>query len=105
MTELLILETGAGKVTRIGLSGSRETPMGLFHFVGQVGSAIKAVEPSVSQDQTTKMLKSLGLMRGDDDPTTGQPMEVKLSKARVVCLTQNSRITATVTCFFAPSKG
>jgi hypothetical protein len=35
-----IVETAAGKVQSILISGDRSTPMGLLHFVGQVGSLL-----------------------------------------------------------------
>jgi hypothetical protein len=102
LKERMTIEASNGKVAAIELVGDRSTPMGLFHFVGQVGSAIKTLKPGLSDKKVQVILTELGFMRGDDDRTIGEPTTAIEEFAAIRCLSQNSRISLAVTCVIVP---
>ena len=104
LKEKLELEVSDGKVSRILMHGDRSTPMGLFHVIGQVGALMRTLHPDLSNEDVTASLRELNLMRGDSDPTIGQPMVVDEPWASIHCLQQHSQRSTTISCAFVPRR-
>jgi len=103
LNEKLILSLSGQKVRTITLVGSREDPMNLFHFVGQLGSLIIVLNPELTQDQVTSLLKDkLGIMRGYNDSTIGHPMVEITEKFAATCNNQRSSVSTKVGCVLEP---
>jgi hypothetical protein len=98
---LSITETD-GKVSMIAIFGDRGDPVNIFHFVGLLGSSLAALNPSLTAEEITKETFALGVMRGDSDPTIGQPKMNIFDHAVVKCNNQNSDITTKIGCLFLP---
>jgi hypothetical protein len=96
LNERLLISEEKGKVSMFLLEGDRGDPMNLFHFAGQLGSLLKTINPSMSDDNIAKEALSLGVMRGDDDPTTGDPKIDILDFAEIRCNNQKSHISTKV---------
>jgi hypothetical protein len=102
LKESIIIREDGGKVSTILLTGDRGDPPNLFHFSGLLGSLIKTLGPSLSTDDIVKEALALGIMRGDDDPTIGQPKHDIQDFAEIVCNSHNSRESTKVGCAFFP---
>ena len=103
LKESLILSMSGSKVKVIIISGSREDPMNLFHFVGQLGSLFITLNSELTQDEVTSLLKDkLGIMRGDDDPTIGKPMLEITKTFAATCNNQLSSVSTKIGCVFEP---
>ncbi|WP_436197259.1 hypothetical protein [Paraburkholderia hospita] len=63
-----------GNVTKIAVVGDRSDPVNLVRFIGSVGLVNSMLNPGLDEKTNTDFLATLGLMRGDDDPTIGQPV-------------------------------
>ena len=102
-TEVNLRTNQAGNVTEIIVSGTRADPMNLMQgFFGTMGIVTKVLDSSLPQDQVTKLLMSLGLMRGDDDPTTGQ-ITTQFSRGGAYgCLVRHSSVSVKVVCSVVP---
>ena len=102
-TEVNLRTNQAGNVTEIIVSSSRADPMNLIQgFVGTMGVVTKVLDPVLPQDQVTKLLTSLGLMRGDDDPTTGQITTQFSRGGSYGCLVRHSSVSVKVVCSVVP---
>lgn len=100
----LTVETNGGKVSRVRLNGDRGDPVNLSQFSGAATNIMQLFEPGIV-DEDAKLLaldRELGLMRGDADPTTGQPMVVIKPYAAITCLMVPSSITTGQACEWAP---
>ncbi len=103
LKENLLLSTDGQKVKTVIISGSRQDPMNLFHFVGQLGSLILTLNPELTQDEVVSMIaKKLGIMRGDDDPTIGHPIVEITKRFAATCNNQLSSVSTKVGCVFEP---
>jgi hypothetical protein len=102
LKEKLLISEINGKVSMFLVEGDRGDPMSLFHFAGQLGSMLSALNPSLTTDDVTKEVLSLGVMRGDDDPSIGQPKIDILEFAEIRCNNQQSRVDTIIGCAFLP---
>lgn len=102
LKEKLFISELNGKVSMFIIEGDRGDPMNLFHFVGQLGSMLLTLNPSLTKDDVAKEVLSLGVMRGDDDPSTGQPETDILDFAEIRCTNQQSRVNTKIGCAFLP---
>jgi hypothetical protein len=102
LKEKLIVSEANGKVSLIIIEGDRDEPMNLFHFVGQLGSALYTLSPSLTADEMTKEILSLGVMRGDDDPSIGQAKMDILDSVAIKCNNQKSNVTTKIGCALVP---
>jgi hypothetical protein len=99
--KLFISETN-GKVSLIIMEGDRAEPINLFHFVGQLGSSLSTLNHSLTAGEMTKEILSLGVMRGDDDPSIGQSKMDILDSVEVKCNNQKSSVTTKIGCVLVP---
>jgi hypothetical protein len=90
------------KVMAIAVKGSRGDPAALFHFIGQVGSLFRALKPSLTTEETPKLMMQLGLMHGDDDPTIGEKKLIIEDFAAVECNNLPSWRSLDVACVISP---
>lgn len=98
-----VLITTKGKtVETIIVSGDRSDPINLFHFIATVVALIRAISPTTSDDDVLKTVSSLGLMRGDSDPTIGRPIDQVESYAAIKCNNQGSKVSTAIGCVFNP---
>jgi hypothetical protein len=102
LKEKLIISETNGKVSLIIIEGDRAEPINLFHFVGQLGSSLSTLNPSLIADGMTKEILSLGVMRGDDDPNIGQSKMDILDSVEVKCNNQRSGVTTKIGCALVP---
>jgi hypothetical protein len=102
LKEKLIVSETNGKVSLIIIEGDRAEPINLFHFVGQLGSSLSTLNPSLSTDDMTKEMLSLGVMRGDDDTSIGHPKMDILDSVQVTCNNQKSSVTTKIGCALVP---
>ncbi|MBI1868971.1 MAG: hypothetical protein HYS06_11885 [Methylocystis sp.] len=103
MATKLLLSEKNGKVSQIILSGDRKDPMNLFHFVGHLGSMMHALGQEANKNNDlSKELLELGLTRGDDDPTIGNPKTLIEAYAAIRCNNQVSSVTTTIGCVLEP---
>ncbi len=98
----VLVEHARGKVTTIAVTGDRSSPMGLFHFVGQVGSLMRSFDPVLTSQQAAAKVSELGVMRGDADRTIGTPKLAIESYAAIECTSWPSSRSTTVECVFRP---
>ena len=102
-TEVNLRANQAGNVTEIIVSGTRADPMNLMQgFFGTMGIVTKILDPSLPQDQVTRLLMGLGLMRGDDDPTTGKVVTQFAKHGAYGCLVRHSSVSSQVICSIVP---
>ena len=98
----LLITLEGKKVVMIILSGDRSDPINLFHYIASVGAAIRAIDPSVSDDGVKTTIAGLGLMRGDSDKTIGSPVDQIEDYGAIKCNNQHSRVSTKVGCVFVP---
>jgi hypothetical protein len=102
LNERLLISEEKEKASMFLLEGDRGDPMNLFHFAGQLGSLLKTLNPSMSDNDIAKEALSLGVMRGDDDPSTGDPKIDILNFAEIRCNNQKSHVSTKIWCGFFP---
>ena len=102
LKEKMVISTTAGRVAIITYSGDRGDPMNMFHTIGQIGGVLKALNPSIADDDVLRLLNQLGLMRGDSDATIGTPKEAIEAFAEIRCNNQRSASSMTFGCAFIP---
>jgi hypothetical protein len=90
------------KVKSIIISGDRSDPVNLSSLIDTVGTVIKVLNPAMSQDEVTSFLVSLGLMRGDDDPTIGEPITQLNKGGAFTCNNQLHDTSTVVGCWIVP---
>lgn len=100
----LTVETAGGKVSKVWLNGDRGDPVNLLQFSGTATNIMQLFEPGIvdGEGKSLALVKELGLMRGDADPTTGQPVVAIKPYAAVTCLTVPSSITTGEACEWVP---
>lgn len=96
----LTVETNGGKVSRVRLNGDRGDPVNLLQFSGTATNIMQLFEPGIvdGEGKSLALVKELGLMRGDADPTTGQPVVAIKPYAAITCLVVPSNITTGQAC-------
>ena len=100
--EIITLEVIDKKVAVITLEGQRSTPMVQDRFIGQVSSAIGALDPTLDNDKIAAIVSKLGLARGDDAPNIGEAMTEDAGFADIQCLNQYSSVTPVIACTIVP---
>ncbi len=95
----LVLSTNSsGNVTKIAIMGDRSDPINLMRFVGAVGLVNSMLNRDQDEKANTDFLATLGLMRGDDDPTIGQLVSSFNRGGAFQCLSMPSGQTTIVGC-------
>jgi hypothetical protein len=91
-----------GLVASIIISGTRSDPANMMRTAGAIMSVYEILNPGVKEKEATAFTFSLGLMRGDADPTIGTPI-VQLSKgAQFTCNNQDSNVSTVFGCAISP---
>ena len=74
----LTVQTEGGKVSKVRLNGNRSDPANLLQFSGTATNIMQLFEPGIvdGDGKSMALVRELGLMHGDADPTTGQPVVV-----------------------------
>lgn len=100
----LTVQTEGGKVSKVRLNGDRGDPVNLLQFSSTVANIMQLFEPDIvdGEGKSLALVKELGLMRGDADPTTGQPAVVIKPYAAITCLVVPSSITTGQACEWVP---
>lgn len=91
-----------GKVTKIAVVGDRSDPVNLMRFIGAVGIVDSILNPTQDEKANTDFLATLGLMRGDDDPSIGQPVSSFNRGGAFQCVSMPSAQTTGVGCLIEP---
>jgi hypothetical protein len=102
LNEVMFFTVERGKVSRITYGGDRSDPMNMMHTVGQIGGVIEALKPGIKEDDVQRLIRELGLMRGDDDESIGTPKTAIEDFAAIKCNTQDSHISTLFGCTFLP---
>lgn len=92
----------AGHVTIITIEGTRGDPINMMRTIGVVGAVYEILNPGWTEDTERTFLVPLGLMRGDADPTIGQPMGNFSKGGAFTCNSQPSGKTLAFGCFIVP---
>jgi hypothetical protein len=100
--EIMTLEVIDEKVAVITLEGQRSSPMVQSRFIGQVSSAIGALDPTLDNDKIAAIVSKLGPSRGDDAPNIGEAMAEDTAFADIECLNQYSSVTPVIACTIVP---
>ena len=100
----LTAETKDGKVSHIRLIGSRGDPVNIFQYVSTVMNIMQLFEPGIvdGEGKSLALVKQLGIMRGDADPSINEPVVNIEPYAVVECLNVHSNITSGVACNWTP---
>ncbi|MDX2205830.1 MAG: hypothetical protein NW223_23975 [Hyphomicrobiaceae bacterium] len=98
----VLIEQAGGKVATIAITGDRSSPMGLFHFAGQMGSLMRSFDPALTSQQAAAKVSELGVMRGDADRTIGTPKLAIENYAAIECTSWPSSRSTSVGCVFRP---
>ena len=100
----LTVETVNGRVSRVRLNGDRSDPVNLLQFASTVANVMQMFEPDIveGEGKHLALAKELGLMRGDADPTVGQPKVLIKPYAAVKCLVAPSAISVGEACEWVP---
>lgn len=77
LKERLLITEVEGKVSTIIIGGDRGDPMNLFHFIGQFADLLMTLDPNATSESASDDVRKLGLMRGDSDPTIGEPQIIR----------------------------
>lgn len=93
---------GAGKVTKIAVVGDRSDPVNLMRFIGAVGVINSMLNPAQDEKANTDFLATHDLMRGDDDPSIGQPVSSFNRGGAFQCVSMPSDKTTGVGCVIEP---
>lgn len=91
-----------GRVTKIAVVGDRSDPVNLMRFIGAVGVVDSMLNPAQDEKANTDFLATLGLMRGDDDPSIGQPVSSINQGGVFHCVSMRSDQTTGVGCVVEP---
>lgn len=91
-----------GGVTKITVVGDRSDPINLMRFIGAVGVVNTMLNPGLDEKANTDFLATLGLMRGDDDPSVGQPVSSFNHGGAFQCVSMPSDQTTGVGCVVEP---
>lgn len=91
-----------GFVQTIIIRSTRGDPLNLFRGLGVITNFYQILNPQASGKESDAFIASLGLMRGDDDPTTGQPVSQLSKGAAFTCNTQQSAISTVFGCVISP---
>ncbi|SIT42224.1 hypothetical protein BN2475_340164 [Paraburkholderia ribeironis] len=94
--------SSAGKVSVIKVMGNRSDPVNLMRFVGAVGLINNMLNPGQDEKTNLDFLTSLNLMRGDDDPSIGQPVASFNRGGAFACVSMPSEQSTSVGCVVAP---
>jgi hypothetical protein len=100
--EIMTLEIIDKRVAVIALEGQRSTPRVQNRFIGQVSSAIGALDSTLDNDKIAAIVSKLGLSRGDDAPNIGEAMSEDAALADIQCLNQYSSVTPVIACIIVP---
>lgn len=100
----LTVETSGGRVSKVRLNGDRGDPVNLLQFSSTATNIMQLFEPGIvdGEGKSLALVKELGLMRGDADPTTGQPVVVIKPYAAIACLMVPSTIATGQACEWVP---
>ena len=101
---MLKVETTRDKISRVLLIGDRGDPVNLLEFSSAATNIMQLFEPGIvdGEGKSSALVKELGLMRGDDDDTTGKPAVVIKPYAAIKCLVVPSAITTSEACEWVP---
>ena len=101
---MLTVETAGGKVSKVRLNGDRGDPVNLLQFSSTAANIMQLFEPGIvdGDGKSLALVKDLGLMRGDADPTIGQPIVTIKPYAAITCLAVLSSITTGQACEWVP---
>lgn len=89
-------------MTKIAVAGDRSDPVNLIRFNGAVGIVNSMLNPDLDEKANTDFLATLGLMRGDDDPSIGQPVSSFNRGGAFQCVSMPSDQTTGVGCVVEP---
>jgi hypothetical protein len=99
----IVLSTNAaGLVTKIIVTGVRSDPVNQFRTMGAVGAVYELLNPGVPQTEEDNFLVSLGLARGDDDPTIGEPQTNFSKGGAFTCNNRPSQVSEQIGCLIIP---
>lgn len=102
LKEKFIFRVGSsGLISNIELSSSR-ADMNLFHFMDTFANTVKVFNPQFTEKDIQELVKDVGLMRGDNDPTIGESMNSFTRGVAIECLSQPSNVSSTIVCKFYP---
>lgn len=90
------------KVTQIIVEGSRSDPVNMLRTVGAVGAIYELLNPGAPQKSEDEFLAGLGLLRGDTDPTIGQPVSNFSKGGAFTCNSQSSDVSDAFGCVVVP---
>ena len=101
---MLTVETSNGKVLKVRLNGDRNDPVNLLQFAGTATNVMQMFEPGIveGEGKSLAFASELGVMRGDADPTAGQPKVVIKPYAAITCLMMPSAVSTGEACEWAP---
>jgi hypothetical protein len=102
LLEAMFLIPADGNIERIRLLGTRDTPMALFHFAGTLGAVLQALDPSLDDHDAAETALSLGVMRGDDDPSIGTEKLVIKKEFSASCIQRDSSESMKIDCNIVP---
>lgn len=100
--KILATLNAQGLVETITIRSTRADPLNLFRGMGVITNFYEILNPQASSKESAAFIASLGLMRGDDDPTTGQPIGQLSKGAAFTCNTQQSAISTIFGCVLSP---
>ena len=100
----LTVETIAGRVSKIRLNGDRGDPVNLLQFSGTIINVMQLFEPAIvdGEGKSLALITELGLMRGDTDITSIEPINVIKPYALVRCVVVPTSLTSRQACDWVP---
>lgn len=101
-TMVVTVDKKSGFIKTIIVGGVRDDPINLFRTISLVGVIYEILNPSASEKAKTDFMAQLGLLRGDDDATIGQPMSSFSKGGAFSCNNQNSEVSPAFGCLIAP---
>lgn len=99
---VLLTATSDGKVDTILIGGDRSDPMNMLLTISLVGNIIRILSPGITDDGVLDMVKDFGLMRGDSDPTIGEPVDIINKVAEFRCNNQPTEKSYAMGCLILP---
>ena len=97
--------TSGGQLGSVVVTSIRSDMINLMvPYLSTVVAVMRVFEPGIGEDQRelAQLVKELGLMRGDADPTIGKPATMTIAGALVSCTNWNMHLTDKVECVFTP---
>ena len=94
----MIVNMESDAIESIYLSGDRASPADLINFTAHLESLLHTLGPDESDQTIEDDTLSLGLLRGDEDPTIGMEREVSARFALIKCLNQPFGVSGGIGC-------